>query len=164
MKSAVAWDDIHHLIIIIPNYNERLDILTRTLNQLRQQEGAKDRMSIILAMEGGEPNSYRKAQFLQRHFAPHFANLYYTVHPRGLIGEMQCKSANLAWAAKVVSGQGRGRGWRRHRQCHRHDDGRGHALACQSLRLPQLSFRAEQKTGIARFGKRRSVTTATSGR
>ena len=96
---GVAWDDIHHLIIV-PNYNERLDILTRTLNGLRQQDGARERISIILAMEGGEPNSYRKAQFLQRHFAPHFANLHYTVHPRGLIGEMQCKSANLAWAAK----------------------------------------------------------------
>ena len=96
---GVAWDDIHHLIII-PNYNERLDILQRTLTHLARQEGAKTRMSVILAMEGGEPNSYRKAQFLQRHFAPHFANLHYTVHPLGLIGEMQCKSANLRWAAR----------------------------------------------------------------
>ena len=96
---GVAWDDVHHLVII-PNYNESLEILTRTLNHLRLQHNAKARISIILAMEGGEPNSYRKAQFLQRHFSSHFANVYYTVHPRGLIGEMQCKSANLSWAAK----------------------------------------------------------------
>jgi len=96
---GVAWDEVHHLVII-PNYKESLEVLGRTLNQLRQQHNAKTQISIILAMEGGEPNSYRKARFLQRHYAAHFANVYYTVHPRGLIGEMQCKSANLSWAVK----------------------------------------------------------------
>ncbi len=96
---GVAWDDVQHLVII-PNYKESLEVLSRTLNHLRQQHNAKSQISIVLAMEGGEPNSYRKALFLQRHFAAHFRNVYYTVHPRGLIGEMQCKSANLSWAVK----------------------------------------------------------------
>lgn len=98
-EAEIAWQDAHHLVII-PNYKESLELLSRTLNNLRQQQNAKTQISIILAMEGGEPNSYRKALFLQRHYAPHFANVYYTVHPRGLIGDMQCKSANLAWAVK----------------------------------------------------------------
>lgn len=96
---GVAWDEVQHLVII-PNYKESLEVLSRTLNHLRQQRNAKSQISIVLAMEGGEPNSYRKALFLQRHFAAHFRNVYYTVHPRGLIGEMQCKSANLSWAVK----------------------------------------------------------------
>ena len=95
--AGVDWRDVHHLVII-PNYNESTEILTRTLEQLSIQRDAATQMSIILAMEESEPNSARKGQLLQRRFAKHFANVYYTVHPRGLIGEMQCKSANLAWA------------------------------------------------------------------
>ncbi len=96
---GVNWDDVQHLVII-PNYDESLDILTRTLEQLSIQRDAKSQISIILAMEASEANSVRKAQYLQRRFDKYFANVYYTVHPRGLIGEMQCKSANLAWAMK----------------------------------------------------------------
>lgn len=96
---GVNWDDVQHLVII-PNYDESLEILTRTLEQLSIQRDAKSQISIILAMEASEANSVRKAQYLQRRFDKYFANVYYTVHPRGLIGEMQCKSANLAWAMK----------------------------------------------------------------
>ena len=98
-EAGVDWDDVQHLVII-PNYDESLDILTRTLGQLSIQRDAKSQISIILAMEASEANSVRKAQYLQRRFDKYFANVYYTVHPRGLIGEMQCKSANLAWAMK----------------------------------------------------------------
>ena len=98
-EAGVNWDDVQHLVII-PNYDESLDILTRTLEQLSIQRDAKSQISIILAMEASEANSVRKAQYLQRRFDKYFANVYYTVHPRGLIGEMQCKSANLAWAMK----------------------------------------------------------------
>ncbi len=98
-EAGVDWDDVQHLVII-PNYDESLDILTRTLEQLSIQRDAKSQISIILAMEASEANSVRKAQYLQRRFDKYFANVYYTVHPRGLIGEMQCKSANLAWAMK----------------------------------------------------------------
>ena len=52
----------------------------------------------LLAMEAAEPESYQKAQSLSRQYDELFANVYFTVHPRGLIGEMQCKSANLSWA------------------------------------------------------------------
>ncbi len=95
--AGVDWRDVHHLVII-PNYNESTEILIRTLEQLSVQRDAQTQMSVILAMEEVESNSASKGQMLQRRFAKHFANFYYTVHPRGLIGEMQCKSANLAWA------------------------------------------------------------------
>ncbi len=98
-EHQVDWDDVHHLIII-PNYNEPLEILNRSLHQLKNQHNAKNQISIILAMESSEPQSYRKAEQLQRKFSGYFANIYYTVHPRGRIGEMQCKSANQSWAAR----------------------------------------------------------------
>ncbi len=95
--ASLDWDSVHHLVII-PIYNESMKILIRTLDQLSLQENAQSQISVLLAMEAAEPDSYQKAQSLHRQYAAHFANIYFTVHPRGLIGEMQCKSANLAWA------------------------------------------------------------------
>ena len=94
---SLDWDSVQHLVII-PIYNESMKILIRTLDQLSLQENANSQISVLLAMEAAEPDSYQKAQSLHRQYAAHFANIYFTVHPRGLIGEMQCKSANLAWA------------------------------------------------------------------
>ena len=95
--NSLDWNSVHHLVII-PIYNESMKILIRTLDQLSLQENATTQISVLLAMEAAEPDSYQKAQSLHRQFAGQFANMYFTVHPRGLIGEMQCKSANLAWA------------------------------------------------------------------
>jgi len=95
--SALDWDSVHHLVII-PNYNESMKILCRTLDQLSLQRNARTQISVLLAMEAAEPESYQKAQSLNRQYADFFANVYFTVHPRGLMGEMQCKSANLSWA------------------------------------------------------------------
>ncbi|MYE26165.1 MAG: hypothetical protein F4X87_02895, partial [Chloroflexi bacterium] len=94
---SLDWNSVQHLVIV-PIYNESMKILIRTLDQLSLQENATTQISVLLAMEAAEPDSYQKAQTLNRQFADQFANIYFTVHPRGLIGEMQCKSANLAWA------------------------------------------------------------------
>lgn len=96
---ALDWKDVHH-IVIVPNYKEPIEILTRTLDNLALQYEAKWRMTVVLAMEAGEEGCVEKAEYLQKIYAPCFANLFYTVHPRGLPGEMQCKSANQAWASR----------------------------------------------------------------
>ena len=53
-------------------------------------------------MEAAEDGCIEKAECLQREFAGRFKHIYYTVHPRGLPSEMQCKSANEAWAARWI--------------------------------------------------------------
>ena len=96
---SLAWEDIHH-VVIIPNYVEPIEILRRTLDQLKIQFNAQEQLTVILAMEAGDPNSLQKANQLKQEYAQEFAHVYYTIHPRGLIGEMQCKSANQSWAAR----------------------------------------------------------------
>ncbi len=99
--SALAWEDVHH-IAIIPNYKEPLNVLRRTLDGLSQQYQARQRITIVLAMEAGEAGCAEKGELLVSEYRDCFAHIYYSVHPRGLAGEMQCKSANEAWAARWI--------------------------------------------------------------
>jgi hypothetical protein len=101
---SLPWDVVHH-IVIIPNYKEPLKILTRTLDVLAAQYQARGRLTIVLAMEAGEEGCAEKAELLRQQYQGRFANIFYTIHPRGLPGEMQCKSANQAWAARWVKRQ-----------------------------------------------------------
>lgn len=98
---ALGWDEVHH-ILIIPNYREPEIILQGTLERLSQQYEAKKRITIVMAMEAAEEGCIEKAEALQASYRDKFAHFYYTVHPRGLPGEIQGKSANLAWAARWI--------------------------------------------------------------
>jgi len=98
---SLAWDDVMH-VVLIPNYKEPLGVLSKTLETLARQYEADKSIVIVLAMEAAEDGCVEKARDLQARFAARFAHLFYTVHPRGLPGEMQCKSANQAWAARWV--------------------------------------------------------------
>ncbi|MBZ0302500.1 MAG: glycosyltransferase family 2 protein [Anaerolineae bacterium] len=100
-SAALDWDDVHH-IVIIPNYKESLATLRTTLDRLAEQYQAQRRISIVLAMEAAEDGAVEKGTCLQSEYAGRFANIDFTVHPRGLPGEMQCKSANEAWAARWI--------------------------------------------------------------
>lgn len=100
-EHALPWDVVRH-VVIIPNYKEPLHVLQRTLEALGHQYEAGKRLIVVLAMEAGEPNCVEKAEALVRDYGDRFAHLFYTVHPRGLPGEMQCKSANESWAARWI--------------------------------------------------------------
>jgi hypothetical protein len=100
-ENALAWNDVLH-IVIIPNYKEPAHVLGETLLTLGKQRGAHENMVIVLAMEAAEENCAEKAEKLREQYQHYFRHFYYTVHPRGLPGEMQCKSANQAWAARWI--------------------------------------------------------------
>lgn len=100
-EESLDWDVVKH-VVIVPNYKEPFEILTRTLDNLAAQYQAKQRMTVILAMEAGEDGCVEKAEKLIQLYEPCFEHLYFAVHPRGLPGEMQCKSANQAWSCRWV--------------------------------------------------------------
>ncbi|NWF71248.1 MAG: glycosyltransferase family 2 protein [Chloroflexi bacterium] len=101
VSGVLAWDDVQH-VVIIPNYKEPAAVLERTLEVLAAQYEARQRLTIVLAMEAAEERCAEKAEALRQKYLQRFAAFYYTVHPRGLPGEMQCKSANQAWAARWI--------------------------------------------------------------
>ncbi len=98
---SLGWNMVRH-VVIIPNYKEPIPVLAKTLDRLAAQRHARDQLIIVMAMEAAEDESISKAEQLQQMYAGKFHQLFYTVHPRGLPGEMQCKSANQAWAARWV--------------------------------------------------------------
>ncbi len=98
---SLPLDAVRH-VVIIPNYREDIATLRRTLDHLARQGRAVDAISVVLAMEVGEPGALEKGRRLQHEYADRFENFFVVSHPRGLSGEMQCKSANQAWAARWV--------------------------------------------------------------
>ena len=90
---------VHHLVII-PNYNEPPDVLTRTLHSLWVQEGARQHMTVVLAMEERESEARTKAQALLAQNKGKFFHLMATFHPSGLPGEAPGKGVNETWAVR----------------------------------------------------------------
>jgi hypothetical protein len=92
---------VHH-VVIIPNYREPITVLARTLESLAKQEDAATRMTVVLAMEAADPEAQPNAEHLRDRYRHLFTHFYFTIHPKGLPGEMQCKSANETWAARWI--------------------------------------------------------------
>ncbi|MBX3080451.1 MAG: hypothetical protein KF716_02385 [Anaerolineae bacterium] len=96
---SLAWEDVTH-VVCIPNYKEELSILRQTLVRLAESPLAKEQVAVVLAMEAGEPQAGMKAIALKEEFATCFKHILLTLHPKGLSGELQGKSANENWAIR----------------------------------------------------------------
>ncbi len=89
---ALDWNAVKH-IVIIPNYKEPFEILTRTLDNLAAQYQAKQRMTVMLAMEAGEEGC------VVRSFLPHGSYPGRPPRQRRQRGPRDCRRRH------------RGRGW-----------------------------------------------------
>jgi hypothetical protein len=98
--NSLALDEVHH-VVLIPNYQEDEALLRRTLDRLARQ-AARVSMSVVLAMEGREPGAQHKAARLKAGFEGRFKHFFVVSHPKGIPGELPCKSANQSWAARWV--------------------------------------------------------------
>jgi hypothetical protein len=99
-KESLPWQKIHH-VILIPTYREPVEILTRTLTFLSEQEFPAKQLSICLATEDREAAVGEKAQSLKKIFGEKFENFWITTHSLQT-NEVAGKSSNLAFAAKAV--------------------------------------------------------------
>ncbi len=97
-KKLPNYDKLWH-VVIIPEFQEPVHILRRTLENLTKQDFPKQRMVIVLATETKDPNSIATAALLKEEFAEHFGHFLVTQHSL-VPGEIAGKSSNMAWAAK----------------------------------------------------------------
>ncbi len=103
-ETSLPLEKVHH-IVVIPNYREELETLRATLDRLAEQPNALDSVTVVLAMESGEPDAVNKATVLTTEYGQLFANFFAPVHPKGIQNEIQCKSANQAWATRWAKRQ-----------------------------------------------------------
>jgi Glycosyl transferase family group 2 len=100
-SDSLPWDVVKH-VVIIPNYREELSVLQDTLQRLADSPLAAEQVIVVLAMEAGDPHANATASALEHEFRGKFHRVIYTLHPRGLPGEVAGKSSNEAWAAKYA--------------------------------------------------------------
>lgn len=107
MQSATApplprWSDIVHLVIL-PTYKEPLSVLEQSIDALATTEYPKDRLWVVVALEERAGiHTEKTKEALEKRYAGTFGKFLTTVHPDGIVGERQVKSANASYAAREV--------------------------------------------------------------
>ncbi len=88
-------------ILVIPNYQENIDKLRRTLQSLATQTFPTKRVYVVLAMEKREKEAKEKAETLISEFSKNFGGVLASYHP-DIAGEVKGKSSNESFGAKLA--------------------------------------------------------------
>lgn len=98
----IPWESIHH-VIVLPTYNESVEVLRTSLRSLQATDFPKVRMHVVVGFEERAGASARqRAQIIEHEFASQFKTFLTTFHPDGLPGEKRVKSANATWALQQL--------------------------------------------------------------
>jgi cellulose synthase/poly-beta-1,6-N-acetylglucosamine synthase-like glycosyltransferase len=98
-QNPIPKSETRHLVLV-PSYKEPEDVLAATLESIAQSSCAREKISVVLAMEARDPNAKACSANLYQRFEKRFADMLVTFHPDDLPGEVQCKGANISWAAR----------------------------------------------------------------
>lgn len=99
-RQEIARDKAVHHLVVLPNFNEPQCILSRTLQSLTVQAGARHNITVVLGMEEREPEAGDKAEVLLAMYKGSFYCLMATFHPSNLPGEAPGKATNETWAVR----------------------------------------------------------------
>ncbi len=96
------WQEHWHLVVL-PMYNESLDVLESTFKSLADSNYDCKKMIVVLTAEerGGE-QTQETVRTIESRYKDTFHTLYTTFHPAGLPGELAGKGSNQAWGTRKV--------------------------------------------------------------
>jgi len=101
LSKLSKYSEIHHFIVIT-NYKEKVEKLEQTIEKVKEQRYAKDKISIVLAMEEREGEVARtRSALLKQKFGSVFAGFYTTYHEL-VVSEVIGKASNEAYAARFI--------------------------------------------------------------
>ncbi len=101
-KKGWLWSDVVQMVVL-PTYNESLDVLRDCFNGLINNGYPSDKMIVVLAMEARAGQSaYEKASVIEKEYGHLFRKLFITFHPDNIEGEIKGKGANQAYAGKLA--------------------------------------------------------------
>ncbi len=100
--APLTWRDILH-VVILPSFREPLEVLEQSLDGIAASNYPKERLWVVVALEeraGAHARGIQQA--LEQRYASTFGRFLTTLHPDGVLGERQVKSANATYAARQV--------------------------------------------------------------
>lgn len=92
--------EMYH-IVVLPVYQEPLDVIEMTIQTLAEQT-VHERIIVVLGMEEKTPARESMEHALNKTHGTVFYKLIYSVHPSGLPNEVPGKCSNENWALKVA--------------------------------------------------------------
>jgi hypothetical protein len=95
------WEDIYH-VVILPNYKDELRILRSAIKSLADASFPTQKTIIVIGLEEREAGKekFERVEKAIKEFKKEFYDIFYTVHPDGIVGELKGKSANTKWMGK----------------------------------------------------------------
>lgn len=95
LQKLPNWERVYH-VVMLPTYQEELPIVREALHVLTKSPYRADRFIVVLGGEEGDQENFLAYQkVLEAEFAGVFGRLIFTVHPKGLPGEIPGKGSNL---------------------------------------------------------------------
>lgn len=99
LQKLKNWEQVTH-VMMFPTYQESLTILRAALQGVVDSKYPLDKFIIVVGGEEGDKANFEKYQIeLEKEFGNTFRHLMFTMHPRGLEGEIPGKGSNLKWMA-----------------------------------------------------------------
>lgn len=97
-----GWRNLTHLVIL-PVYQESEAIVRGALDSLLNDGFPPQQMVVVLTLEErGGAAAVARSRAVAKEYEHRFGELYVTVHPDGLAGELKGKGANQRWGAQQV--------------------------------------------------------------
>ncbi len=97
-----SWKSLLH-VVILPTFKEPLAVLEQSLDALAKAAYPKERLWVVVAFEErAGAHAVETQQVLSARYKKAFGRFLTTLHPDGIPGERQVKSANASYAAREV--------------------------------------------------------------
>ncbi len=94
------WQDIYHLVVL-PFAGESGEVVKATLDSLVKSDYPKKNLIVLLAAED-IPIARQILKDVEVEYSDKFFALWSSIHPRGVVGDLQGKGANVNWAVKMA--------------------------------------------------------------
>ena len=98
-----SWKDIYH-VVMLPNYKDEYKILHSGIKSLLDANFPTDKTIVVIGLEAREQGNdkFERAEKAIKEFRNNLYDIFYTVHPDDIIGELKGKSANTKWMGEKL--------------------------------------------------------------
>ncbi len=103
LSEVTGADQIYH-IVFLPTYKEEYEVIRSTIRSIKDNPFPNKRVVVALGGEEGDKEHFLKnAHRAEKEFGHVFCEFIWTLHPKGLEGELQGKGSNLNWMGNHVA-------------------------------------------------------------